>query len=52
MIIELALFLLFGAVACAFVMKAYEWRQDVLYGLINLWMPSRGWQWTRCGRVR
>ena len=27
-----ALFLLFGAIAGAFVVKAYEWRQDVLYG--------------------
>jgi hypothetical protein len=32
MIIEVALFLLFGAIAGAFVVKAYEWRQDVLYG--------------------
>ena len=33
MIIEVALFLLFVAiVAGAFVVKAYEWRQDVLYG--------------------
>ena len=32
MIIEVALFLLFVAIAGAFVVKAYEWRQDVLYG--------------------
>ena len=32
MIIEVALFLLFGAIVGAFVVKAYEWRQDVLYG--------------------
>ncbi len=33
MIIEVALFLLFGAIAGAFVVKAYEWRQDVLRAL-------------------
>ena len=35
MIIEVALFLLFVlfvASAGAFIVKAYEWRQDVLYG--------------------
>ena len=32
MIVEVALFLLFVASAGAFVVKAYEWRQDVLYG--------------------
>jgi hypothetical protein len=32
MIIEVALFLLFVASAATFVVKAYEWRQDVLYG--------------------
>ena len=32
MIIEAALFLSFVAIAGAIVVKAYEWRQDVLYG--------------------
>jgi hypothetical protein len=32
MIIEAALFLSFGAIAGAIVVKAYKWRQDVLYG--------------------
>jgi hypothetical protein len=32
MIIEAALFLSFVAVAGAIIVKAYEWRQDVLYG--------------------
>jgi hypothetical protein len=32
MIIEVALFVLFVAIAGAIVVKAYEWRQDVLYG--------------------
>ena len=35
MIIEVALFLLFVAIAGAFVVKAYEWRQDVLYGPLH-----------------
>jgi hypothetical protein len=32
MIIEAALFLSFVTVAGAIIVKAYEWRQDVLYG--------------------
>jgi hypothetical protein len=32
MIIEAALFLSFVAIAGVIVVKAYEWRQDVLYG--------------------
>jgi hypothetical protein len=32
MIIKAALFLSFVAVARAIIVKAYEWRQDVLYG--------------------
>jgi hypothetical protein len=32
MIIEVVLFLSFVAITGAIVVKAYEWRQDVLYG--------------------
>jgi hypothetical protein len=32
MLIEAALFLSFVIVAGAIIVKAYEWRQDVLYG--------------------
>jgi len=32
MIIEVALFVSFVAIAGAILVKAYEWRQDVLYG--------------------
>jgi len=32
MIIEAALFLSFVAIAGVIIVKAYEWRQDVLYG--------------------
>ena len=32
MVIETVLFITFVAVAGAAIVKAYEWRQDVLYG--------------------